>query len=347
MSARRALIAGLTAIAALCLAAPASAQTAQPNVVLVTIDGYRWEELFRGADPALVTDPTSRARYVDVANRPEALTPFLLSFAQTGALIGDRDHGSCARVTNDYWFSYPGYAEILEGHPNPHIRRNHAGPNPEETVLERLIRRPEFADQVRVYAEWDVAQDIVNAPRSHIPVFIPPDESAPHDPQVIARAREVFGHLPRVTWIALGDTDNRAHERNYEAYLAAATEADDFVRALWEAIEADPRTAGHTTLIVTTDHGRGASAGGRWSGHGSGRWRGLIVPGLRHVGSDAVFIAARGPGIVATNAYDMEHCATSSQVAATLLQSLGLLNEERQPDMAAPLAIFAPAVAAQ
>jgi hypothetical protein len=156
----------------------------------------------------------------------------------------------------------------------------------------------------------------------------------------MAQAREIFGNLPRVTWLALGDTDNRAHEGQYEAYLAAATEADNFIRALWEAIQADPRTSGHPTMIVTADHGRGPSEHGGWRGHGSGRWRGVIVPGLRKEGSDQVFIAARGPGIVATNAYDMAHCATSSQIAATLLQSLGLLDEERQPDMGAPLAIF-------
>jgi len=338
--------AALAAIA-LCIAAPASAQEAPRNVVLVTIDGYRWEELFRGADPSLVADPRYRARYVDAPDRAQALTPFLLSFAQHGVLIGNRDQGSCARVANDFWFSYPGYAEILAGRPNPAIRANQAVPNPDITVLERLIRRPEFAGQVRVYAAWDAAPAIVNTERSHIPVFNPPDPSAPEDPQVIARAREVFGHLPRVTWIAFGDTDSRAHEGKYEAYLAAASDADNFLRALWEAIEADPRTAGHTTMIVTADHGRGASAGGRWSGHGSGRWRGVIVPGLRHVGSDAVFIAARGPGVAATSAYGMTNCATSGQVAATLLQSLGLLNEVRQPDMAPPLAIFSAGAAAQ
>jgi hypothetical protein len=250
-------------------------------------------------------------------------------------------------VANDFWFSYPGYAEILAGRPNPAIRANEAVPNPDITVLERLIRRPEFADQVRVYAEWDAVPAIVNSERSGIPVFGPPDPSAPHDPQVIERARELFGALPRVTWIALGDTDNRAHEGAYEAYLAAATEADNFLRALWEAIEADPRTAGSTTMLVTADHGRGASAGGRWRGHGSGRWRGVIVPGLRRAGSDAVFIAARGPGVAATDAYDMNNCATSGQVAATLLQSLGLLAEEGQPDMAPPLAIFGAAGAGQ
>lgn len=333
-----AIIAGLTT--------PAGAQQ-PPNVVLVTIDGYRWQELFRGADPALVRDPQYRARYVDVADRAQALTPFLLSFAQAGALIGNRDQGSCARVTNDYWFSYPGYAEILSGRPNPAIRSNQAVANGDVTVLERLARRAEFAGQVRIYAEWNVVPAIVNVERSRIPVFNPPDEKAPHDPQVIERARELMGALPRVTWIALGDTDNRAHEGEYEAYLAAASEADNFLRALWEAIEADPRTAGRTTMIVTSDHGRGASERGRWRGHGSGRWRGFVVPGVRREGSDAVFIAVRGPGVAAGGGYDTDHCATVGQVAATMLQSLGLLHEEGQPDMAPPLSVFGAEAAAR
>lgn len=318
----------------------AGAEERPAYIVLATIDGLRWQDLFRGADPALVADQRYRARYVDVADRAQALTPFLLSFAQGGALIGDRDHGSCARVANAYWFSYPGYAEMLSGRPNLNARSNQAIPNQDVTVLERLTRRPEFAGEVRVYAEWDVVPSILNVERSHIPVFIPRDEGAPHDPQVIGAAHAVFASLPRVTWIALGDTDNRAHEGDYEAYLRAATDADNFLRELWQDIEADPRTAGRTTLIITTDHGRGGNGGGLWRGHGSGRWRGMTVPGLRREGSDAIFLAVRGPGVVSTNAYTMENCATVGQVAATMLSGLGLLAEEGQPDMAAPLALF-------
>lgn len=335
---RRFLMA-MVACAAMLLPAAAFAQDAPRSVVLVTIDGFRWQELFRGADPSLVTDPAYRVRYVDVPDRGDALVPFVRSFAQQGALIGDRDHGSCAHVTNDFWFSYPGYAEILEGHPNPHIRRNHAGPNPEVTVLERLLQRPEFADQVHVYAAWNEMPNIVNTERSHIPVFNPPDPSAPEDAQVMAKAREIFGNLPRITWLAFGDTDSRAHEGKYNDYLDAAHAADAFLRDLWSAIQADPRTADHTTMIVTADHGRGPSAHGGWRGHGSGRWQSIVVPGLRKEGSDQVFIAARGPGIVSTDAYTLQNCATSSQVAATLLHSMGL-DSERQPDMGAPLAIF-------
>ena len=307
-------------------------------LILITIDGYRWEELFRGADPSLVIDERYRARYVDMPDRAQALTPFLLSFAQTGALIGNQDIGSCARVSNDFWFSYPGYAEMLAGRPNPRVRYNAAIPNGDVTVLERLARR---GLSVRVFAEWETMRAILNEERSGLSIFTTPDYDAPHDPQVVPAARAALADPPRVLYVALGDTDNRAHEGEYEEYLAAASEADNFAHEIWEAYQANPRTAGRTTLIVTADHGRGDARNDRWRGHGSGRWRGIVVPGLRHVGSEAIFMAARGPGIVATEAYTMQNCATVSQVAATMLTSLGLLAEEGQPDMAAPLQIFA------
>lgn len=331
----------LFAIAALAaMTSPALAQEPPKNVVLVTIDGLRWEELFRGADPNLVRDAEYRARYVDVPDRAQALAPFLLSFAQSGALIGNRDAGSCSRVSNDFWFSYPGYAEMLAGRPNPRVRYNQAIPNDDVTVLERLAQRPEFDGQVRVFAEWNAVPAIVNAERSGIPVSLPPDYEAPHDPQVMAAVRATLPDLPRVTWINLGGTDTNAHAGRYLDYLDAAHAADAFLRELWMAIESNPRMASRTTLIVTVDHGRGASARNRWRGHGSGRWRGIVVPGLRHVGSDATFIAVRGPGIRNAN-YTADNCASISQVAATLLKSVDLLNDVGQPDMAPPLDVFA------
>jgi hypothetical protein len=320
---------------------PAHAQEEPRYLILVTIDGYRWEDLFRGAEPSLVTDERYRARYIDVPDRAQALTPFLLSFAQEGALIGNRDQNSCARVSNDFWFSYPGYAEMLAGRPNPRVRYNAAIPNDDVTVLERLARRPEFADQVRVFAEWETMRAILNEARSGLPIVTPPDYDQPHDPQIMGPVRAALADPPRVLWVALGDTDNRAHEGEYERYLAAATEADMLLREVWDAYQSNPRTAGRTTMIVTVDHGRGGAENEGWTGHGSGRWRGVVVPGLRKEGSDAIFIAARGPGIVAAPSYTMENCATLAQVAATMLTALNLREAEGQPDMAAPLDVFA------
>jgi hypothetical protein len=313
---------------------PAHAQDGARYLVLVTIDGYRWEELFRGADPNLVADERYRARYIDAPDRAAALTPFLLSFREHGLLIGNRDQDSCARVANEYWFSYPGYAEMLSGRPNPRVRYNAAVPNDDVTVLERV---QQSGLSVRVFAEWETMRAILNEARSGLSITTPPDYEALHDPQVIAAARAALADPPRVLYVALGDTDNRAHEGKYEEYLAAASEADAFVREIWERYQADPRTAGRTTMIVTADHGRGAAEDDGWTGHGSGRWRRIIVPGLRHPGSDAIFIAARGPGIGAAPQYTTDNCATLGQVAATMLSALGLLAELGQPDMAPAL----------
>lgn len=306
-------------------------------VILVTIDGYRWQELFRGADPALVGDERYRARYIDVPDRARALTPFLFSFAQEGALIGNRDQGSCARVANEYWFSYPGYAEMLAGRPNPRVRYNAAVPNDDVTVLERL---QQSGLSVRVFAEWETMRAILNEARSGLSITTPADYDAPHDPQIMPPALVSAADPPRVLYVALGDTDNRAHEGKYEEYLAAASEADAFIAEIWRRYQANPSTAGRTTLIVTADHGRGASENDGWTGHGSGRWRGIIVPGLRHEGSEALFVGVRGPNVVAAPHYNAENCATLGQVAATLLRSLGDLDAEAQPDMAPPLQVF-------
>ena len=326
-----ALVLALTAL-------PAHAQEEPKYLILITIDGYRWEDLFRGAEPNLVADERYRARYIDVPDRAQALTPFLLSFAQEGALIGNRDQNSCARVSNDFWFSYPGYAEMLAGRPNPRVRYNAAVPNDDVTVLERMQSR---GLSVKVFAEWETMRAILNEERSGIPIVTPPDYDQTHDPQIMGPVRAALVDPPRVLYVALGDTDNRAHEGEYERYLAAATESDMLLREIWEAYQANPLTAGRTTMIVTTDHGRGAAQDDEWTGHGSGRWRGIIVPGLRHAGSDAVFIAARGPGITGASQYTMENCATTAQVAATMLRALDLLDAEGQPDMAAPLGVFA------
>lgn len=310
--------------------------------VLVSIDGVRWEDLFRGPDPKLLTDPAWKARFA-APGAARTLTPFLLSLSERGALIGDRDHGSCARVTNAYWFSYPGYAEFLAGRPNPAVKTNEARPNAEVTSLEWLNADARLKGSVAVVSAWDVVPMIVNAPRSGIAVEV---VAGPHTARDQAAATAALNRLspepPRVLYVALGDTDTRAHAGQYEAYLSALAHADAFLATLWTRLQADPRTAGATTLIVTTDHGRGAGENGRWRGHGSGRWGALRVPALRHPGSEATFIAAIGPDIRPGSGgrYGPEACATQGQTATTLLKSLGYRPDEFDPRAAAPLDIF-------
>src|ERR1700736_3285428 len=110
-------------------AAPVRAGKTQ-NVVLIVSDGLRWQEIFTGADPALLnekyggiweSEASLRKRFWndDPVERRRLLFPFLWEVAaKQGQLFGNQTKGSIARVTNGLAFSYPGYNEMLTGHPD-------------------------------------------------------------------------------------------------------------------------------------------------------------------------------------------------------------------------------------
>src|SRR5437867_2478723 len=96
------------------------------NVVLITTDGLRWQEVFTGADPELMnkenggvkdTNAIRKAFWRETPEaRREALMPFVWSVvAERGQIFGNQKKASIAKVTNGKNFSYPGYNEILTG----------------------------------------------------------------------------------------------------------------------------------------------------------------------------------------------------------------------------------------
>ncbi len=96
------------------------------NLIVITFDGYRWKELFRGADSAKLfgkafTSQDSAWRVkkywgATVEKRREKLMPFFWNtLAKKGQLYGNRDLGNYVDVKNRYWFSFPGYNEIFTG----------------------------------------------------------------------------------------------------------------------------------------------------------------------------------------------------------------------------------------
>ena len=168
-----------------CVAAPAVAQEASrrdQNVVLVTLDGLRWQEVFGGAQEKLLDDraggvrdlPGLRQRYWrDTPEaRREALLPFFWTVvAKKGQVFGDPSRNAPARLTNGLKFSYPGYSEMLCGFADPRIDSNNKVPNPNVTVLEWLNGRPGLGGKVAAFGTWDVLYSIVNAERSRVPVL--------------------------------------------------------------------------------------------------------------------------------------------------------------------------------
>ena len=104
-----------------------SAQLKTENLVIVTLDGMRWQEVFGGADSALLKNKnftrdsagtSSKFWNDDVEKRRKNLFPFLWStVVSKGQLYGNRWNGNDVNNANRYKFSYPGYNEIFTGYP--------------------------------------------------------------------------------------------------------------------------------------------------------------------------------------------------------------------------------------
>ncbi len=356
-----------TIVAGLLLLDGAGAQTTRArNVVIVTIDGFRWQELFTGAERALFRktstgDPSPEEKRFG-RDTPEArrsaLMPFFWSvLAPRGQVFGDPSKQSVSRVTNGLWFSYPGYNEILSGAPDPRIDSNDKVPNPNVTVLEWLNGRPGFQGRVAAFGTWDVLPFILNVMRSRLPVGdnaqpvpLPKTEreraindlnadlplywpGVPFDAPIMHAALESLRtRQPRVLYVMLGETDEWAHEGRYDLYLDATFRSDRFLQRLWETLQAIPAYANQTALIVTTDHGRGATTTD-WTDHGR------KVPA-----AEATWMAVIGPGVAAQGVRQAV-TVTAAQIAATAAALVGENFRAAVPAAAEPLpgVIAAPA----
>jgi arylsulfatase A-like enzyme len=350
---RRSLLALLGLVALLAAGAPSQARRSGPkrrseNVVLVLLDGMRWQEVFGGADQRLMDKESGgvanaaelKKRYwrSTAEERRATLMPFLWgTLAKQGQLYGNRDKGSAARVTNTMHFSYPGYSEMIVGYPDPRIDSNDKRPNPNVSVFEWLNRKPAFQGKVAAFGAWDVVPYIVNRERCGFyvngafePVTvgkISPEQALlnrlksemtqpwagePYDAITFHSALEYLkANRPRAMWLTFGETDEWAHERSYAHYLDAARQTDAHLETLWKTLQSHPQYRGRTTLILCVDHGRGRT-GKDWTSHGA------KIPG-----ADEIWMAALGPDTPALGERTNTATVTQSQIAATVAAAVG------------------------
>lgn len=330
---------------------------ASPKVVLVSIDGLRWQELFYGADAQLAND----SRYVRDSsllspllkgNKAENLLPFFHQvIKKQGLLVGDRHRASLMNVSNQARVSYPGYNEMLSGVADPALHNNTRRYNPNVTVLEWLNQQPDLQGKVAAFGSWDMLPFILNVPRSQLPVnagFASASGELTPELQLLNKLQrqtpspwasvrlDVFTHQfaleylkrkkPRLLYVAYGETDDFAHDRQYDQYLWAAQRTDQFIAELWQQLQNDPFYRNQTTLLITTDHGRGRHADS-WSHHGSVRamagYLQKLTASAAVEGSDEIWLAAIGPAIVAQGIKNTGTTWWQHQVASTVAELLG------------------------
>ena len=334
------------------------------NVVLIVSDGLRWQEIFTGADAKLLNEKSGgiwdgekdlRRDFwrQDPLERRKALFPFLWNTVAThGQIFGNRALGSYARVTNGKAFSYPGYNEMLTGHPDPRIDSNEYGPNPNRSVLEWLDSLPDLHGSVNVYASWVTFRDILNVNRSHLPMQVgwesPYPAAASEHERLVDRLyatttrlddEDVYdsfvqvtlldflaAHHPHVLFVGYGETDNWAHAGRYDLVLHSAHLFDHFVEELWNTMQGMPEYRDHTTFIITTDHGRGGGLS-QWKEHG-----------VEQPGSENIWIAVMGPDTQPAGERRDIPEVHQAQIAATVAAFLGKDYLKAEPAAAVPLA---------
>ncbi len=283
-------------------------QTITPNkkVIVITTDGLRWEDVFNGLDTAILNKKAfqhadSTATAINFGGttseeRRKKLMPFFWStIVEKGQIHGNRNKGSFVDNSNPYWFSYPGYSEILTGQVDTAVNSNEYKPNPNTNFFEYLNTLPFYKNKVIAFGAWDAFKRILNEKRSGFPVINGNhvDSALPKDPQMkllaslIEESYQPFGKdetldvfikyqslhylktkKPNAMYISFGETDELAHAGNYPEYLKAANRFDAFLKEIYNFINTDPEYKGKTVILITTDHGRGDLIKSQWTSHG-------------------------------------------------------------------------------
>ena len=314
------------------------------NLIIITTDGFRWQEIFSGADPVLLGDETVTPDHETIeltyggstpGERRKELMPFLWNVvAKKGQLYGNRFYDNKMNVSNLYAISYPGYNEIFTGNIDLTVASNGKKENPNINVLEYLDAKPAFHGKVVAFTSWDVFPYILNEKRNKLPVNSGYEmtDSINEKTDALNTVQQLIGskthtrkdrltfiaaknymeqYHPRVVYLGLGETDENAHQGRYDLYLQKANEVDRMIAELWHWIQTTPEYKDNTTLLITTDHGRGAKDF-KWSKHGAFT-----------KGSSQTWMAVIGPGIEPLGEIKEEQQLWQKQVAQTIASLLG------------------------
>lgn len=321
------------------------------NIIIITTDGLRWQEVFKGMDSTLADNRKFNQddslylykKYwdADVKNRRKKLMPFFWSTLESeGQLYGNRQYSNKVDNANPYWFSYPGYNELFTGFPDTLINSNGYPPNPNKNLLEYINQQPGYQNKVAAFGAWDAFDRILNEGRSGFPVYSSFDKTGGEKPGLVeetinklladsykpfgdAECLDVFTHYaamhymetkkPKLLFIGYGETDEWAHSGHYKDYLDAAHKVDKWIKDLWNYIQSTPFYKDKTVLFITTDHGRGDEIKEEWTSHNS-----------KIKGAGQIWFAAMGPGIIRKGEVKKAQQFYQKQFAQTIAHLIGM-----------------------
>jgi hypothetical protein len=267
--------------------------SAAHTIVLLAIDGVRWQDVFRGVDPELAAEHGLGERELLAAR---TLLPNLHALMRSGTALGAPGTAPGIAASGPNFMSVPGYMEMLSGRTDTGCTHNGCDPVSFPTLADDFaVQTGVSALDVAVIASWDGLERAAARDTSRITLSVGRSRGATRgnlrfDLQSSAlldagseagpfpgfgdfrRDRETAAlglhylraKKPRFLFLGLGETDEYAHRNDYRGYLHALVQSDRIVGEVAAALAELENDGRRTTLFVTTDHGRSAG----FSGHG-------------------------------------------------------------------------------
>ncbi len=294
-------------------------------VILVTLDGVRWQEVFEGTEQARLERGDS------VTAAPQVWPNVYRLLRDRGVALGGGAVAISASGPN--YMSLPGYTEILSGHSPPACGDNECGFTTEPTIVDDVLDRGEDA---AVVASWErleraVAKEpryaLVSAGRhggrqlgrtrfaTHVAAYQnarpePGGGDFRPDRFTAELALEVLrDRRPEFLMIGLGEPDEFAHLNDYAGYVRSLRACDAFLGELFRTLDGMGTRGERTAVFVTADHGRGKD----FQNHGGG-----------YAESARSWLFALGAGIEARGVVQLGEARHLGDIAPTMRGLLGL-----------------------
>lgn len=342
---RAALGAAAFALASTVLATPGAALRPSPHliehqkvpvqVVVVTLDGARFQEIFWGIDAAQAREIGSPTRVLE--NARELMPNLHRLMTEQGAALG-AGQGPHISASGPDFVSLPGYAEIFTGRRVTGCLDNSCPGASFETIADQVAAQSS-ATKSAIITSWpniarvgsrsrrvaistgrhagatrrsferpDAVGDALRAAEAEQPW--PGDGDFRRDRFTANLALAYLrAEQPDFLFVGLGETDEFAHQGNYAGYLDALREADRFLGELSAELAARAQQGVKTALFVTADHGRAES----FREHGKG------YPELARV-----WLVASGTAVTARGFVASPEQRRLADIAPTLRSVFGL-----------------------
>lgn len=274
-----------------------ASERAADAVVVVTLDGARWQDVF------------------DRANMP-----YLADVARTrGAAFGAPGFGEI-RASGPNFVSLPGYTELFTGRASHGCRDNDCPRVSIPTLADEVAAH---GDGAAVFASWECIDRAATASAGQGQGVV---VSAGQDGERMApwpgdgefrpdrfTARAALSYLehrrPSFLFLGLGEPDELAHRGDLPGYLGSLRAADAVVADLFTVLARMGERGVRTAVFITADHGRAQD----FRNHGGA-----------YPESARVWLVAAGAGIRARGAATAMGVRHLADVAPTARALLGL-----------------------